>query len=873
MKHKFKNALAVAMLFLLAASGGIATARFSGTTRMISNSFSVLNGQKKQQDAGILKEPDWDNGGKDLAAKGMKSGEAVPKNPYIVSNADWTSWAFMKVDIPLFSDGTDSVSLLNLSDNWKLLKDEVNGSVHTKIYGYKTRLAGGNSKKSESDRAKTDSLFDSFKACNTSEDKPFVGSLNVCGTLVQSDDTDDLSKIVERAEFDDSAASEAIFRISYDLDDGTLTGQKYLYTKDDYGYVPPTPVKDGFVFTGWSPASIPDGSTGDITFISGWTPNILTINYHSSGASNWEDPNGSATNLDTSKDVIVHTDKIAYDGDYSSDSTHPANAGLLDTNRLKKTGYHTGNLWKTDAGKEVSDQTDMIGYKGSNTADYLGVLPEFKKKSTTVDIHTEWTANTYTIEYDVNAPSGTTPLGSMADMGCTYDESKALSANAYSINNYSFLSWNTNADGSGTSFADGATVKNLTTANNGTVTLYAQWKQDIFGNIKFDLNGGTGDVSNERTSYTAENYGYKPSVIPVRKGYTFTGWSPTSIANGTNGDITFTAIWKANTYTIKYNANAPTGATSNGSMADTGCTYDTNKTLSSNAYSINSYYSFLSWNTKANGSGTSYANGATVKNLTSENNGVVTLYAQWKLAAKSWDFNYTGGVQSWTCPATGTYKLETWGAQAGYDKFDWASRKTEGAQGGYVAGQMTITKGTTLYICVGGRGGRNHDGSDDEGFGGNGGYNGGGRGGDGYRSGRQGSGGSGGGGATHIAKTNRGILSNYASNQNEVLIVAAGGGGSCYGINGTSGGSANKLYKFGQGQDGLVGLSDAHEGGGGGGGGWYGGTYGDNGARPYGNGRAPSYGGSHYTSSQLSNVTKQNGGRNGNGFARITAVR
>ena len=655
----------------------------------------------------------------------MKSGEAVPKNPYIVSNADWTSWAFMKVDIPLFSDGTDSVSLLNLSDNWKLLKDEVNGSVHTKIYGYKTRLAGGNSKRLESDRAKTDSLFDSFKACNTSADKPFIGSLNVCGTLVQSDDTDDLAKIVERAEFDDSAASEAIFRISYDLDDGTLTGQKYLYTKDDYGYTPPIPVKDGFVFNGWSPASIPDGSTGDITFTSSWTPNILTINYHSSSASKWEDPDGTTINIDPSKDVIVHTDKIAYDGDYSPDSTHSANAGLLDTNRLKKTGYHAGNFWKTDAGKEVSDQADMTGYKGSNVADFLGVLPEFKTKNTTVDIHTDWTANTYI---------------------------------------------------------------------------------------------------------------------------------------------------------IKYNANAPTGATSNGSMADTGCTYDESKTLSANTYSINSYYSFLSWNTKANGSGTSYANGATVKNLTSENNGTITLYAQWKLAAKSWDFNYTGGVQSWTCPATGTYKLETWGAQAGYDGFSYENRNADGAQGGHVSGTINLTKGTTLYICVGGRGGGNYGGLKNEYYGGAGGYNGGGNGGTGYYfrgSGNYidgGGGGSGGGGATHIATTNRGVLSNYASNQNEVLIVAGGGGGCAYGINGATGGDGNTTYQFGQGQAGNNGRSNAHEGGGGGGGGWYGGAYGSD-DRANSAGMAPAYGGTNHINSKLSSQVSQRGGRNGNGLARITAVR
>lgn len=234
------------------------------------------------------------------------------------------------------------------------------------------------------------------------------------------------------------------------------------------------------------------------------------------------------------------------------------------------------------------------------------------------------------------------------------------------------------------------------------------------------------------------------------------------------------------------------------------------------------------------------------------------------LAASSWQFNYTGNVQSWTCPATGTYKLETWGAQAGYNYYNWEHRSANGAQGGYVSGTMNITQGTTLYICVGGRGG-----STSTWDAGAGGYNGGGAGGQGESP--SAGAGSGGGGATHIATTNRGVLSNYASYPNDVLIVAAGGGGCAYGINGTTGGSANKLYKFGQGQNGIDGVGYAHEGGGGGGGGWYGGAYGDNGAY-YGRGRAPAYGGSHYTSSKLSNVSKQNGGRDGNGYARISST-
>ena len=42
-------------------------------------------------------------------------------------------------------------------------------------------------------------------------------------------------------------------------------------------------------------------------------------------------------------------------------------------------------------------------------------------------------------------------------------------------------------------------------------------------------------------------------------------------------------------------------------------------------------------------------------------------------------------------------------------------------------------------------------------------------------------GGGSGGGATHIATTNRGVLSNYQSYKSDILIVAGGGGGGWYG--------------------------------------------------------------------------------------------
>ena len=97
---------------------------------------------------------------------------------------------------------------------------------------------------------------------------------------------------------------------------------------------------------------------------------------------------------------------------------------------------------------------------------------------------------------------------------------------------------------------------------------------------------------------------------------------------------------------------------------------------------------------------------------------------------KVWDYDYTGGEQTFIAPTTGTYKLETWGAQGGnYDTIK------VGGYGAYSSGNKKITQTDKLYINVGGQGTVSQ-----------GGYNGGGS--TDYSGG-------GGGGATHIAKKNR----------------------------------------------------------------------------------------------------------------------
>ncbi len=86
-----------------------------------------------------------------------------------------------------------------------------------------------------------------------------------------------------------------------------------------------------------------------------------------------------------------------------------------------------------------------------------------------------------------------------------------------------------------------------------------------------------------------------------------------------------------------------------------------------------------------------------------------------KVVSAIFNFDYTGGRQTWSVPLSGTYLLEVWGAQGGGN----------GGKGGYSKGNITLSQGDLLYIYVGGQGEAGASGN----TGRYGGFNGGGRGG------------------------------------------------------------------------------------------------------------------------------------------------
>lgn len=165
--------------------------------------------------------------------------------------------------------------------------------------------------------------------------------------------------------------------------------------------------------------------------------------------------------------VVKSKYQVKYNGNTStsgsmSNSLHVYDAAKkLTANAYSKTGYHFDH-WNTKTDNSGTSYTNQQSVKNLTSTDD-GI----------VHLYAQWEANTYTVKYYGN--NATT--GTMADTTYTYDTLKALRKNTYERNGWKFISWNTKADGSGTSYTDQKSVKNLTSTNNGVVNLFAQWNK------------------------------------------------------------------------------------------------------------------------------------------------------------------------------------------------------------------------------------------------------------------------------------------------------------------------------------------------------------------------------------------------------------
>ena len=215
------------------------------------------------------------------------------------------------------------------------------------------------------------------------------------------------------------------------------------------------------------------------------------------------------------------------------------------------------------------------------------------------------------------------------------------------------------------------TFKNFNTDNGKSATKNVSFSASVPAwtsyAIKYNANGGSGAPGNQ-TKWKDQTLTLS-TTKPTRTGYSFLGWSTSSSATSatysaggnytSNAAATLYAVWKANTYTVKYNANGGSGAPGNQTK-----TYGKTLTLSSTK-PTRTNYTFKGWGTSASATTVAYAAGGSYTA-----NAAVTLYAVWQLA-------YTKpritNVSSTRCDSSGTAADE---GQNGLISFKWACDKT-----------------------------------------------------------------------------------------------------------------------------------------------------------------------------------------------------
>lgn len=368
----------------------------------------------------------------------------------------------------------------------------------------------------------------------------------------------------------------------------TAADDKSGWTVGDTGKI------TGYSFDGWYTS--PTGGdkydwstklTNDVTMYAHWTANGYTVKYDAGG--------GKGTMGDQ---------KFTFDV--------PQN---LSPNAFTRDGYTFTGWKRADTGDSYTD-----GQQVSNlTSTPNGI----------VTMIAQWTPNPASINYDPNPPTGRTPGGQgTANWTGHTGDTQAIGANGWTVDGYTFIGWNTSADGKGTAYAPGTTW-----TANGTLTLYAQWTPGQAG-LTYDGNGATGGKTDPQPGKTDEKINVRDNGF-TRDGYMFVTWNTQAGCKGKavdpgdewtlQGSGTLYACWAGTAQTLAYHGNGATGGNTAVQSGKTGDELTTN----ANGFTRDGY-TFVRWDTAKDGSGTAYGEGKNgVSQYTMKPAGN-DLYAIWK---------------------------------------------------------------------------------------------------------------------------------------------------------------------------------------------------------------------------------------------------
>ena len=301
------------------------------------------------------------------------------------------------------------------------------------------------------------------------------------------------------------------------------------------------------------------------------------------------------------------------------------------------------------------------------------------------------------IAFDSNGGSGT-----MNDVSLSLSNSIELPENSFEKEGYTFVGWNTKADGTGTSYED---EQEITLSED--MILYAQWMPISY---KIVFNSNNGQENTEEQIFTYDELEKLRKNTFIKTGYMFKEWN--TKVNGTgdsykdeqginnitsinNKTINLYAQWTPITYTVIFNSNDLVNTTSIQEL-----TYDQSEKLNKNTF-VKTNYSFKNWNTESDGSGNPYIDEEEVLNLSSTQNDIINLYAQWEINRINISFDSNTGIgtmDGYTTDSGITNNLpKNTFTKTGYTFKEW-NTASDGTGTSYVdEQQVSLEDSATLY--------------------------------------------------------------------------------------------------------------------------------------------------------------------------------
>ena len=386
------------------------------------------------------------------------------------------------------------------------------------------------------------------------------------------------------------------YTLIYDNNGGSGCTSKSITYGEEYGTLC-TPSRSGYAFVGWfdsnykdSPLNYYADTYSDLKNAFGYDANLLYKHYFEYGlkegrrisqyiSSDKYNTEGNKTIYAGWKSVVY---KINYNANGGSGTMESGNAEFGTNVTIKNNGFtrdgYTFVGWTTKS-NGADDGYGWTGWSGTwNYVDGQYGIAENK-----LELYAMWKRNAYTISYN----PGYTDLNTCYNM-CKSERDQVSCADkcdeTIDTKDAGKMDSDTVSKGSG------VTIKNNAFVRNGYT--FAGWTTN---------SDGTDD------------------------GYGWTGWSGTwNYDNGqygiNNNKLTLYARWNIKAYTISYNANGGSNAPGNQSKIE-------NKSISlSSSKPTRTGYTFVNWNTKKDGSGTTYKAGASYNS-----NADLTLYAQWRI--------------------------------------------------------------------------------------------------------------------------------------------------------------------------------------------------------------------------------------------------